>query len=116
VDKAFKEETTGQEARFKNARLSYYNGDFQWSQAQFDVLKASTSKLISNDALDLSVFIMDNLNLDTFGSRHFAVRRRRTAGVPEPLRRGLPEAGHPAQQFPRTLAAGRYPVPRSAGV
>lgn len=65
VDKDFKEETIGQEARFKNARLAYFNGDFQWSQAQFDVLKASTSKLISNDALDLSVFIMDNLNLDT---------------------------------------------------
>jgi tetratricopeptide (TPR) repeat protein len=65
VDKDFKEEQIGQEARFKNARLSYYNGDFQWAQAQFDVLKASTSKLIANDALDLSVFIMDNLNLDT---------------------------------------------------
>jgi tetratricopeptide (TPR) repeat protein len=65
VDKEFKEEQLGQEARFKNARLSYFNGDFQWSQAQFNILKASTSKLIANDALDLSVFIMDNLNLDT---------------------------------------------------
>lgn len=65
VDKDFKEEQLGQEARFKNARLSYFNGDFQWAQAQFDVLRASTSKLISNDAIDLSVFIMDNLNLDT---------------------------------------------------
>jgi tetratricopeptide (TPR) repeat protein len=65
VDKAFKEDTIGQEARFKNARLSYFNGDFQWAQAQFDILKSATSKLISNDALDLSVFIMDNLNLDT---------------------------------------------------
>ncbi|MFN4255452.1 MAG: tetratricopeptide repeat protein [Saprospiraceae bacterium] len=65
VDKDFREEQLGQEARFKNARLSYFNGDFQWAQAQFDVLKASTSKLIANDALDLAVFIMDNLNLDT---------------------------------------------------
>ncbi len=65
VDKDFKEEQLGQEARFKNARLSYFNGDFQWAQAQFDVLKAATSRLIANDALDLSVFIMDNLNLDT---------------------------------------------------
>jgi tetratricopeptide (TPR) repeat protein len=65
VDKEFREEQLGQEARFKNARLSYFNGDFQWSQAQFNVLKASTSKLIANDALDLSVFIMDNLNMDT---------------------------------------------------
>lgn len=65
VDKAFKEGILGHEARFRNARLAYFNGDFQWAQAQFDVLKASTSKLVANDALDLSVFIMDNLGLDT---------------------------------------------------
>ncbi len=65
VDKEFKEALLGHEARFRNAKLSYYTGDFQWAQAQFDILKASTSKLIANDALDLSVFIMDNLGLDT---------------------------------------------------
>lgn len=65
VDKAFKEDLLGHEARYRNAKLSYYNGDFEWAQAQFDVLKASTSKLIANDALDLSVFIMDNSGLDT---------------------------------------------------
>jgi len=65
VDKAFKEDMLGHEARYRNAKLSYYSGDFQWAQAQFDVLKASTSKLIANDALDLSVFIMDNLGLDS---------------------------------------------------
>lgn len=68
VDKDFKEEQLGQEARFKNARLAYYNGDFQWAQAQFDVLKASTAKFISNDAIDLSVFILDNLASDTTGT------------------------------------------------
>ncbi len=65
VDKIFADDLLGHEARFKNAKLSYYNGDFKWAQSQFDVLKASTSKLIANDALDLSVFIMDNLGLDT---------------------------------------------------
>jgi tetratricopeptide (TPR) repeat protein len=65
VDKIFPDDQLGHEARFRNAKLSYYNGDFQWAQAQFDVLKASTSKLIANDALDLSVFIMDNMGLDT---------------------------------------------------
>lgn len=65
VDKDFGQGIIGHEARFRNARLSYFNGDFTWAQAQFDVLKNSTSKLISNDALDLSVFIMDNLGLDT---------------------------------------------------
>jgi tetratricopeptide (TPR) repeat protein len=65
VDKEFKDDLIGQTARFKNAKLSYFVGDFQWAQTQFDVLKASTSKLIANDALDLSVFIMDNMGLDT---------------------------------------------------
>lgn len=65
VDKAFVEDLIGQDARFRNARLSYYNGDFEWAQAQFDILKTSTSKLISNDALDMSIFIMDNLGLDS---------------------------------------------------
>ncbi|MEM6769941.1 MAG: tetratricopeptide repeat protein [Bacteroidota bacterium] len=65
VDKRFKEDLLGHEARFRNARLSYFRGDFEWAQSQFDVLKASTSRLIANDALDLSVFIMDNLGLDT---------------------------------------------------
>ena len=65
VDKAFEEDLLGHEARFRNAKLSYYNGNFEWAQAQFSVLKASTSKLIANDALDLSIFIMDNLGLDT---------------------------------------------------
>lgn len=65
VDKTFEDDILGHEARFRNAKLSYYVGDFEWAQAQFDILKASTSKLIANDALDLSIFIMDNLGLDT---------------------------------------------------
>lgn len=65
VDKDFKEDALGNEARYRNARLSYYSGDFQWAQAQFEILKAATSKLIANDAIDMSVFIMDNLGLDT---------------------------------------------------
>ena len=65
VDKAFKDDILGEEARFRNAKLSYYHGDFEWSQAQLNVLKASTSELIANDALELSVFITDNMGLDT---------------------------------------------------
>ena len=65
VDKAFPEGQLGHEARFRNARLSYYASDFEWAQEQFDILKSSTSRLIANDAIDMSVFIMDNLNLDT---------------------------------------------------
>jgi len=65
VDKEFKEDYLGEKARFKNAKLSYFIGDFDWAQEQFDILKSATTKLISNDAIDLSVFIMDNANLDT---------------------------------------------------
>lgn len=65
VDKDFKHDLLGHEAKFRNARISFYVGDFSWAQAQLDVLKASTSKLISNDAMDLSLLITDNLALDT---------------------------------------------------
>jgi len=65
VDKAMKEGVLGERARFRNAMLSYYRGDFEWAQEQFDILKTATSKLISNDAIDRAVFIMDNLGLDT---------------------------------------------------
>jgi tetratricopeptide (TPR) repeat protein len=65
VDKDFKEGELGEKARYKNALLSYFMGDFEWAQEQFDILKSATTKLISNDAIDKSVFIMDNLGLDT---------------------------------------------------
>jgi predicted Zn-dependent protease len=60
VDKEFKQDVLGEEARFRNAKLSYYAGDFTWAQGQLDVLKASTSELIANDALNLSVLITEN--------------------------------------------------------
>lgn len=65
VDKDFKNDVLGYEAKFLNAKISYYTGDFDWAQAQLDVLKGSTSKLISNDAMELSLLITDNMNMDT---------------------------------------------------
>ena len=65
VDKDFKQDILGFEAKFLNAKISYYTGDFDWAQAQLDVLKGSTSKLISNDAMELSLLITDNMNMDT---------------------------------------------------
>lgn len=65
VDKEMKDAPLGEMARYKNAKLSYYKGDFEWAQDQLDVLKGSTSELISNDAIDVSVFIMEHFNLDT---------------------------------------------------
>jgi tetratricopeptide (TPR) repeat protein len=65
VEKSFKYDAIGQEAKFRVARISYYTGDFKWAQAQLDVLKGATSKLIANDALELSLTISDALAIDT---------------------------------------------------
>lgn len=65
VEKDFKYEAIGQEAKFRNAKLSFYAGDFAWSKTQADVLKGATTKLIANDALDLSLIITDAIGVDT---------------------------------------------------
>ena len=65
VEKDFKYEVVGQNAKFKNAKLSYYASDFKWAKTQCDVLKGSTSKTIANDALDLSLIITDAIGIDT---------------------------------------------------
>ena len=43
VDKAFKQDPMGEDARFRNAKLAYYRGDFEWAQRQLTVLKSATS-------------------------------------------------------------------------
>lgn len=65
VDLEFKHDMLGHEARLRNAKVSFYAGDFLWAQAQLQVLKSSTSKLIANDAMELSLRITDNLGLDS---------------------------------------------------
>ncbi len=65
IDADFKYETIGQEAKFKNAKIFYYDGEFDYAQSQLDVLKQSTSKLIANDAMNLSILITDNFGLDS---------------------------------------------------
>ena len=67
VDKSMKEEPLGHEARFKNAQLRYFIGEYEWAESQLKVLKAATSKLIANDAMTLSLIIKDNLEVDTTG-------------------------------------------------
>lgn len=68
VDKSMKEEPLGHEARFKNAQLRYFIGEYIWAESQLKVLKAATSKLIANDAMTLSLVIKDNLEADTTGT------------------------------------------------
>lgn len=65
VDKAFRQDFLGEQARFKNAKLAYYRGDFKLAQEQLSVLKASTTELIANDALYLSVLITENMPPDS---------------------------------------------------
>ena len=65
VEKDFPNDTLGQNAKFKNAKLAFYMGEFAWAKAQLDVLRAATSKLIANDAMHLSLLIADNSNEDS---------------------------------------------------
>lgn len=65
VEKANKNEVVGAQAKYKNALLSYYNHDFEWAKSQLDVLRSSTSKLIANDAMKLSLLISDNMEDDS---------------------------------------------------
>ncbi len=60
IQKKVQSDVLAQEARFKVARTSYFKGDFEWAQVQLDVLKKSTSQLIANDAMQLSLLIHDN--------------------------------------------------------
>lgn len=72
VDKSMKEEPIGHEARFKNAQLRYYIGEFDWALAVLDILKSATSKLVANDAMTLSLMITDNLEYDTIALQRLA--------------------------------------------
>ena len=65
AEKAFKYDELGDQAKLKAAKVYYYTGDFNWAASKLDILKGSTSKLISNDALYLSNLITDNITVDT---------------------------------------------------
>jgi len=60
IQRSLKNSEISQEARYKVAKTSYYKGDFKWAESQLKILKASTSQLIANDALDLKLLITDN--------------------------------------------------------
>lgn len=60
IQQKLKNDVLGQEARFKVAQTSFYKGDFDWAFTQLKVLRSSTSQLIANDAMQLSLLISDN--------------------------------------------------------
>ena len=65
IIEANKNNSLGDEVKLKKAKLGFYMGNFDWAKAQLDALKASTSKLIANDAMELSLLIANNYDLDT---------------------------------------------------
>lgn len=71
VEKSQRETPLGYEAKLRNAKLSYYKGDFKLAQEHLDILKQATTREIANDAMDLSMRIKENLFPDTTG---FALR------------------------------------------
>ena len=74
VEKANKHNDIGHEAKFRKSRVAYFTGEFEWAKSQLDILKASTSKLIANDAMALSLLIKNNLLDDSLNLplRHYA--------------------------------------------
>jgi tetratricopeptide (TPR) repeat protein len=67
VEKAQKENPVGYEAKLKNAKLSYFKGDFRLAQEHLDILKQATTREIANDALELSLRIKENIAMDSAG-------------------------------------------------
>lgn len=60
-----KANSLGDDVKLRKAKLGYYMGNFKWAKAQLDVLRASTSKLIANDAMYLSLFLDENMDGDS---------------------------------------------------
>lgn len=60
IQKSLKNDVLAQDARFKVAQTSFYKGDFDWALTQLKVLRGSTSQLMANDAMQLSLLISDN--------------------------------------------------------
>lgn len=54
-------------SKLKNAKLSYYKGDFRLAQEHLDILKEATTREIANDAMELSMRIKENIAFDSVG-------------------------------------------------
>lgn len=68
VEKSQREASLGYEAKLRNAKLSYFKGDFLLAQAHLDILKQATTREIANDAMELSMRIKENTTFDTTGA------------------------------------------------
>ncbi len=68
VEKNQRDAPLGYEAKLRNAKLSYYRGDFRLAQEHLDILKQATTREIANDAMDLSMRIKENTAFDSAGA------------------------------------------------
>jgi tetratricopeptide (TPR) repeat protein len=65
IEEDLKNDVVGHEASLKAAKTSYFKSDFKWAQKQFKELKAASSQLIANDALEYFLLINDNTVADS---------------------------------------------------
>ncbi|MEM7375250.1 MAG: tetratricopeptide repeat protein [Bacteroidota bacterium] len=65
VSETFKDRQLGALAKYKLGQLAYYKGEFNLSQALLSAIKDNTSNDISNDAIKLTLLMVDNTGLDT---------------------------------------------------
>lgn len=65
VEKSMKDQPLGYEAKYRNARLNYFKGEFLLAQSHLDILKLATTREIANNAIQLSLLIKDNLEADS---------------------------------------------------
>jgi tetratricopeptide (TPR) repeat protein len=65
VEKSEKDSPLGYDAKLRNARLAYFRGDFELSKEVLDILKQATTREIANDAMELSLLIMENTGADS---------------------------------------------------
>ena len=65
VEKSEKDSPLGYDAKLRNAKLAYFRGDFELSKEVLDILKQATTREIANDAMELSLLIMENTGADS---------------------------------------------------
>lgn len=65
IEEDLKNDAVGHEASLKSAKTSYFKGDFEWAQKQFQELKSASSELIANDAMQYFLLISDNTAADS---------------------------------------------------
>jgi len=65
IEEDLKNDEVAHEASLKAAKTSYFQGDFVWALKQFKELKAATSELIANDAMEYFLLINENTVADS---------------------------------------------------